>query len=745
MRTTISIIFFLAFSSALINSQAQDQAQDTIKKFTYDNNGNIKTIARPLNRSTSYSYDELDRRNQENIALGLNDLLTTLSYDGLDQVISVTDPRNLITSYAVDGFGNLSGLSSPDTRSSSYTTDEAGNVVTFTDARGKITQFKYDALNRLVQAQYQSGILSQYEYDGGPSGPVGEIGNLTKITDESGSTVFTHDLKGRALTRTQFVTAGGANVQLSMQYSYGSAGPEIGKLTSITYPSGTRVNYFYGGHGRVSSVTLNQSATSAEVSLLMEITYTPTGEVQSWKWGSGMLPMYQRTYDLDGRLTSYPIDLQGTIRTVGYNAAGMITSYSHSGGANPTQFNQAFTYDTADRLTSFTLGGVTTGYSYDANGNRTQQTGQTVTYSYNTTSNRLNSASFPTSQVYGYDAAGNRTSDSRNTYTYGDRGRLVHVRGGATLDMYYNALHQRVLKVGALGLTYYVYDEGGRTVGEYSNGGGSTVETVFLGDLPIAAIMPQGYFYVSADHLSAPLVLTQSDGTIIWDWRHRDPFGNNIPLITFQGFAYNYRFPGQIADVETGHFYNYFRDYDPQTGQYLQSDPIGLRGGINTYGYVGGNPVSYTDPRGLQIGVPVVPPPPIIPPRSDPYDLRLPSPGPRISDLFKPSPYLPSWDWPDWVYGAVGKPPKDAHDPNGAKAPGKPGNAEGFCEPKPGKPQWGKNPNGNGSGWVDADGNVWVPTGPDSGSTGDAHGGPHWDVQRPGREYENIYPGGKRR
>jgi RHS repeat-associated protein len=59
------------------------------------------------------------------------------------------------------------------------------------------------------------------------------------------------------------------------------------------------------------------------------------------------------------------------------------------------------------------------------------------------------------------------------------------------------------------------------------------------------------------------------------------------------------RLPGQYYDTETNLHYNYFRDYDPIIGRYIQSDPIGLSGGLNTFTYVDNQPLGYSDPKGL--------------------------------------------------------------------------------------------------------------------------------------------------
>ena len=109
-------------------------------------------------------------------------------------------------------------------------------------------------------------------------------------------------------------------------------------------------------------------------------------------------------------------------------------------------------------------------------------------------------------------------------------------------------------------------------------------------------------YYIVPDHLNTPRLIEDSTGTMVWRWDQREPFGNDVPNNNPSGagaFDFPLRFPGQYFDRETNLVHNYFRDYDIATGRYVESDPIGLRAGLNTYAYVSGRPLTYVDLLGL--------------------------------------------------------------------------------------------------------------------------------------------------
>src|SRR5437667_3017914 len=206
-----------------------------------------------------------------------------------------------------------------------------------------------------------------------------------------------------------------------------------------------------------------------------------------------------------------------------------------------------------------------------------------------------------------YDGAGNATGDGTRSFTYNNAGRMTSVTNGVVTTSYaFNALGERVKKSSPLSTTYFVYDEAGHLIGEYNAAGNIVEETAWMGDIPVATLQfgtsALKTYYVHTDHLNAPRRITnRNTNIIVWRW-DSDPFGNGAAVQNPQGsitVAYNLRFPGQYYDQETGLFQNYFRDYDPATGRYVESDPIGLKDGVSTYGYVRQNPLLYSDPDGL--------------------------------------------------------------------------------------------------------------------------------------------------
>jgi RHS repeat-associated protein len=560
--------------------------------FGYDNNGNQTTVAAPLSRNSSNTYDELNRLNQiTDPASGV----TTFGYDANDNLTQVTDPRSLVTSYTYNGFGDLKTQVSPDTGTTTNTYDSGGNIDTSTDARGAVADYAYDALNRVTSVSYTlGGVTDQtisYTYDTGTN----QKGHLTGASDANHSLSWTYDAQGRVTGKGQSVSS----ITKSIGYGYNADG----QLASIVLPSGKTITYGYNANNQVTSVTLNGSPA---VTILNNVTYDPFGPITGWTWGNSTTA--SRVFDTDGKL----IDITSAgQRTFGYDDAFRITGVTDV--ADSTQ-SWTLGYDLLDRLNVVTKTGLTIGYTYDANGNRLSQTGTSAsTYTMSGSSNKLTSTSGVLSRSYSYDAVGNTTASGATVHSYNNANRMKTGRlaGGSDTTYVYNALGQRVKKSGGgvASPLYFMYDEAGHLIGEYDSSGNLIQETVWLGDIPVATLRPNGanvdVFYVHTDQLNTPRKVSRpSDNALRWRW-DPTPFGEGVPdqnPASVGAFVYNLRFPGQQFDAETNLNYNYYRDYDSTIGSYVESDPIGLRGGSATYAYAGGNPITFNDPSGLVPG-----------------------------------------------------------------------------------------------------------------------------------------------
>lgn len=563
--------------------------------FDYDVNNNLTDQSDPNNNPTNFAFDTLDRLVDTTDAdLGH----TTYGYDDRDNLTSVTDANGNITSYSYDSFDNLISQDSPDTGLTTYTYDEAGNRLSQTDARGITTRYSYDALNRLLSVSYPDTSQNiTYTYDENDNGQYG-IGRLTSQSDASGTTAYAYDLRGNVISVTSTI----AGTSFTTFYAYNNAD----QLTSVTYPDGHIVDYIYDLAGRLSQVDLTDELDNTQT-LLSDIDYQPFGPLKEQLYGNG-LTMTQAS-DLDYRQTD--LTTSGVLeRSYGFDNNSNITNITDELTAN----SQIFSYDNLNRLDNADDSNAAYGdiaYDYDAVHNRTAK--NTVinsltdneSYQYDSNSNILNIKTAGSITNFQYDANGNMTDNGEFQFTYGDNNRIKEVKqAGQTIATYiYNAQGQRTQKVTDAGTSYYLYGLQGELLAESNAAGVLTKSYLFANGQLLAMLEASNVYFVHNDHLGTPQTITDAAQSIVWQADYT-PFGQ-ATLIT-QTVENNVRFPGQYYDVETGLHYNYFRYYDPSLGRYITSDPIGLEGGINTFGYVGGNPLGYSDPYGLAVWIPVM-------------------------------------------------------------------------------------------------------------------------------------------
>jgi RHS repeat-associated protein len=598
-------------------------AEGQTTAFTYDLNGNATQIDDPKEQATQQGFDALQR-----LASVIDPLdgITQLDYDARDNLTSVSDPRNLTTTYTYNEHNQVVTQVSPDTGTTTFEYDAAGNVIRRTDARLVVTEYEYDALNRLIAQTYpaDSSFDINYSYDASNNNPqAGEsynagIGRLTAIVDSTATTGFIFDDRGNLTEMTQQVIIGANAVTHTTSYGYDLTN----LLTSVNYPSGLTVNYSRDALGRIDGVTANYVTETGPVNnapILSTIDYQAFGAIRSGTYGNGL--NLSRTFDSDGRLSTHTVT---GVMDYGfsYDDNGNITQISD--GLNPVLTGD-YDYDSLDRLSEETKNSEAKAYDYDAVGNRTQirnpvddsilQANQ-----YGTTSNRL---TLQDGSTIGSDPVGNILDWGAKGWTYDLRNRMQEYReGGNTKAIYeYNGLGQRIKKTRP--------DQAGeRTTLLHFNGAGQIIQETIFDQVnnPIetrnyiwAGAMPVGYLrqiivngnevsqhklvYLHTDQLNTPRVGTNTAANIAWRW-DSDAFGvgdadeiedGSGPLAII-----NLRMPGQIYDGEGGSFHNYFRDYDTAVGRYIQSDPIGLIGGLNTFAYAYSDPLNSIDPYGLQ-------------------------------------------------------------------------------------------------------------------------------------------------
>lgn len=595
--------------------EASLNAQANATQYTYDPNGNRETSTDALGVVTDNDYDRINRLIKTVQDKGTtSDIQSTIqyAYDERSNLTKVTDPKGLKTEYFYNGFSDQIELRSPDTGTTTYEFDSAGNRSAQVDARSVRTEYDYDLLNRLTTIRYPADTSKNigFVYDQlyATECPTGSsvTGRLSRFTDHSGQTTLCYDHRGNVTRKVQ-VTAG---VSLVTAWTYDLAN----RVSSTSYPSGLVVNMTRDTLGRINGMTLaGATLAGGGTTLISGVTYEPFGPIAQITYGDGHTQ--NRSYD-----QNYWITELNSSRTTGLDAyfdqdaVGNIVKLSSqpigSGGGSGT--DRTIAYDDLYRLTDVQDRNsvLIEQFSYDDTGNRLSKTSADVNaeatgaYAYGSTDHRLASVGGVSRS---YDVVGNLTAIAEPSnppgFVFDERNRLVEKTDGGVSQLVvdYNGRGERVWR-SAGGVN--AYDESGQLVGEYDGTGALVSEVVWLDSLPVGVLRGTTVYPVEADHLGSPRVV--ADGaTAIWHWDlvgavFGDAAPNEDPDGDSTTFEFDLRFPGQQWDAVSGLSYNYFRDYESGTGRYVESDPIGLNGGVATYTYARSDVLARIDAFGLR-------------------------------------------------------------------------------------------------------------------------------------------------
>ncbi len=528
---------------ALSRSTRIDWADGRVVLFQRDLWGQALRVVGPRQNAVEYAYDKIGRTTLERLAEGGT---TRFEYDGVSNLTRVVDPRTAALDYEYNDSGHLvversfaPGATIP-TATVSYARNRRGDLVGYDDGT-VVATYDVDALRRVHGETIDFGVFTrgaQYDYH--------RNGLLAAETGPDGTT-----------------------------YAFGYDGD--GKLRTVDIPG-------------TGAITFNTYEWMAPTKITL-----PGGGTQEFGYDALLRPTRSAATDPAARSISD--------RRYVWDAMDMLTEQIGDEGS------VRYGYDPAYRLTSVEDDdGVRESFAYDESGNRLPANAALrAQWSYGPNDQILATDG----ATYAYDAAGNRTrrtttSGTETLYFYDEQSRLVRVEeGGSVIARYgYDPFGRRQWKETGGARRYFYYSRDGLVAeldatGTVTRSFGYAPGSADWTTAPLFVRDASGYAYVHTDPLGRPDVLTTGDGTVVWSGRH-SAYG--ITNVEIESRGYPLRLAGQYHDGETGLHQNFFRDYDPEVGSYIESDPLGLGGGLNRYAYTEGNPIIQSDALGLSSG-----------------------------------------------------------------------------------------------------------------------------------------------
>jgi RHS repeat-associated protein len=610
--------------------------------YIYDAAGNLKSRQDAIGQLFIYSYDVLNRLTGVD-APGTNDDIT-YGYDtcpnGSGRLCSVIPPSTILT-YAYDAFGNITNH-----QKLAYSYDLASRVKTITYPSGAVVTYSYDAAGQVSQVDLSEGTTTTTLASGITYAPFGAVeslayGNGATLAQgmDSAYRLTAQSVTGALdLSYTLYDTNGNLESRTDTYSSTGSfAYDALNRLDTANGPFGSR-DYDYDLNGNRTNLVSDTLTTS----------YGYTANSNRLATGTG----WSYTLDANGN-TTQQLDSDGAGQLYAYNSHNRLISATDRAvlvPGDPPIYQDTvlgtYRYNGLGQRVTKTVNSLTTQYLYNTGGElmaelddegsvqreyiylngqplatrvveTTQSGGEEIVLENDQpgTSSSGTWATRTSRQDYGINYR--RSRRNRNPSTY----RWTPTLTAGTYEVYawwvakrknsvnvpYTIVHNGQTDTVARShkqdggswqlLGSWTFDGSGDEYIEVSNANGKAaadaVRFVKQGGLVNSTTVN----YVHNDHLGTPQVMTDENGSVSWRAIY-DPFGN-ASIDDASTTTLNVRFPGQYFDQETGLHYNYFRYYDPETGRYITSDPIGLGGGPNTFAYVENNPANAIDPTGL--------------------------------------------------------------------------------------------------------------------------------------------------